>query len=301
VTLPAVGWVGIGTMGAPMAGHLAAAGFTVRVHDVDEAAVASFLAAHPGAAAGSLPELARDSEIVVTMLPDGAVVREVAVGDAGLLAHARPGGVFVDMSSSSPYDTVELARLADEREVAVVDAPVSGGAVRARDGTLAIMVSGDDAAVARAEPLFASLGSTVLRCGTSPGSAHAVKALNNVLSCTGLLVAAEALAVGRRFGLDPEVMIDVFNAGTGRNYATETKFRQFVFSGTHAAGFPLDLMLKDLETAAELTRRAGVDAPLAESCRRSVREALAALGPVDHTFLADWVEERAPGRGEAGS
>jgi 3-hydroxyisobutyrate dehydrogenase len=233
------------------------------------------------------------------MLPNGGIVRDVATGPDGLLAHLRPGSVLVDMSSSSPHDTVELGRLAAERGVAVVDAPVSGGAVRAREGTLAIMVAGDDGAIARVEPLFSRVGSTVLRCGAAVGSAHAVKALNNVLSCTGLLVAAEALAVGRRFGLDPETMIDVFNAGTGRNYATETKFHQFVFSGTHASGFPLDLMLKDLETAAELAERAGVDAQLALDCRRAVREALAELGPVDHTFLVDWVEHHAPGGNDA--
>jgi 3-hydroxyisobutyrate dehydrogenase len=195
------------------------------------------------------------------------------------------------MSSSAPHETVELERLGVEHGVRVIDAPVSGGVARARDGTLAIMAAGEDSALERCEPIFAHLGSHVFRCGPKVGSAHAVKALNNVLSCVGVLAAAEALAVGASFGLDPEVMLDIFNASTGRNNATENKFRQFVLSGTYASGFGLDLMVKDLETAAELARTMGVEAPLSDSCRKLASAALAELGPVDHTYLAAWVEE----------
>jgi 3-hydroxyisobutyrate dehydrogenase len=291
--VPRIGWVGLGRMGLPMAGHLVKAGFELRVADLNAQAVASLLGAHPGAVAAALPELARASDIVVTMLPDGRVVREVAAGEGGLFEGARAGSLLVDMSSSAPHETVELERIGHEHGVQVIDAPVSGGVARARDGTLAIMAAGPDEAVERCETMFSHLGSRVFRCGRKVGSAHAVKALNNVLSCAGLLLAAEALAVGRRFGLDPEVMIDIFNASTGRNNATENKFHQFVFSGTHASGFALDLMVKDVQTAGELARQVGAETPLSDSCCELAAAALAELGAVDHTFLADWVDRSA--------
>jgi len=290
--VPRIGWVGLGRMGMPMAGHVAEAGFELRVHDLSAQAVGAFLEAHPGAVSAALRELAEASDIVVTMLPNGRIVREVAAGSGGLFEGARAGSLLVDMSSSAPHETVELERLGRERGVQVIDAPVSGGVARAREGTLAIMAAGPDEAIERCEAMFSHLGATVFRCGSKVGSGHAVKALNNVLSCAGLLLASEAVTVGRRFGLDPAVMIDIFNASTGRNNATENKFHQFVFSGTYASGFALDLMVKDLETAEELARQVGAETPLSDSCCRLTATALAELGAVDHTFLADWVDAR---------
>jgi len=282
-------------MGTPMAGRLAEAGFALAVNDLNAKATASFLDAHPSARTAELAELARESQLMITMLPNGGVVREVAVGPRGLFESARPGALLVDMSSSAPHQTVELAQLGLQQGVQVIDAPVSGGVARARDGSLAIMVAGEDEDVERCQPVFSHLGSNIFRCGPKVGSGHAVKALNNVLSCVGVLAAAEALTVGAKFGLDPEVMLDIFNASTGRNNATENKFRQFVFSGTFASGFGLDLMVKDLETAAELAQRVSVEAPLSDSCRELASAALADLGAVDHTYLAEWVERRATG------
>jgi 3-hydroxyisobutyrate dehydrogenase len=279
-------------MGTPMAGRLVDAGFSLVVNDASPAAVDGFLEAHPQARGAGLAEVAADSDVVVTMLPNGRIVREVATADDGLFAGAGTGLLLVDMSSSAPHETVELERLGAEHGVQVIDAPVSGGVVRARDGSLAIMAGGAHEAIDRATPLFAHLGSNVFRCGAKAGSGHAVKALNNVLSCAGLIVAGEALGVARRFGLDPEVVLDVFNSGTGRNNATENKFRQFVFSGTHASGFALDLMVKDLETAGELARQVGEEGGLSERTRELASAALAELGQVDHTFLADWADSR---------
>jgi 3-hydroxyisobutyrate dehydrogenase len=279
-------------MGTPMAGRLVEAGFSLVVNDASPAAVDSFLEAHPQARGAGLAEVAAESDVVVTMLPNGRIVREVATADDGLFAGAGTGLLLVDMSSSAPHETVELERLGAESGVQVIDAPVSGGVVRARDGSLTIMAGGADEAIDRAGPLFAHLGANVFRCGAKAGSGHAVKALNNVLSCAGLIVAGEALGVARRFGLDPEIVLDVFNSGTGRNNATENKFRQFVFSGTHASGFALDLMVKDLETAGELARQVGEEGGLSERTRELASIALAELGQVDHTYLADWADSR---------
>ena len=284
-----VGWVGLGKMGRPMAGHLADAGFTLLVNDSDGAAVSAFVELHPAVQGSSLAELAKESEIVITMLPNGRIVRAVAEGEDGLLEHMPPGRLLLDMSSSAPHETVELAALGSKRGVVVADAPVSGGVVRATDGSLAIMVGGDDEAFERCRPLLEHMGSRLFRCGPV-GSGHAMKALNNLLSCIGMLAVGEVLAAGERFGIDPDVMLDTLNASTGKNNATENKVRQFVFSGTHASGFALDLMSKDVDTAVELADRVGVDSPLGRMCRDLTAKALEELGPVDHTFLIDWAE-----------
>ncbi len=284
-----VGWVGLGKMGRPMAGHLADAGFALLVNDRDDAAVRAFLELHPGVRSSPLPELADESEIVITMLPNGRIVREVAIGPGGLLEHMTAGRLLLDMSSSAPHETVELAALATERGILVADAPVSGGVVRAQDGSLAIMVGGDDEAFERCRPLLEHMGTRIFRCGPV-GSGHALKALNNLLSCIGMLAVGEVLAAGERFGIDPEVMLDTLNSSTGKNNATENKVRQFVFSGNHASGFALDLMAKDVDTAIDLAERVGVDSPLGRMCRELTAQALEELGPVDHTFLIDWAE-----------
>ncbi len=284
-----VGWVGLGRMGRPMAGHLAEAGFTLLVNDRVDDAVTAFLELHPGVRSAPLPELARESEIVITMLPNGRIVREVAAGPGGLFEGVQPGHLLLDMSSSAPHETVELAALAAERGVLVADAPVSGGVVRATDGSLAIMVGGDDEAFDRCRPLLEHLGARIFRCGPV-GSGHALKALNNLLSCIGMLAVGEVLAAGERFGIDPEVMLDTLNSSTGKNNATENKVRQFVFSGTHASGFALDLMSKDVDTAIDLAERVGTGIPLGRLCRDLTARALEELGSVDHSYLIDWAE-----------
>lgn len=284
-----VGWVGLGKMGRPMAGRLADAGFALLVNDRDDAAVGAFLELHPGVRSATLPELARESEIVITMLPNGRIVREVATGPGGLLEGAPRGQLLLDMSSSAPHETVELAALGADRGVLVADAPVSGGVLRAQDGSLAIMVGGEDEAFERCRPLLEQLGTRIFRCGPV-GSGHALKALNNLLSCIGMLAVGEVLAAGERFGIDPEVMLDTLNASTGKNNATENKVRQFVFSGSHASGFGLDLMAKDVDTAVDLAERVGADSPLGRMCRELTGRALEELGPVDHTYLIDWAE-----------
>jgi len=153
------------------------------------------------------------------------------------------------MSSSAPHETESLAVIALQHGYGLVDAPVSGGVVRAESGDLSILAGGDSAAIDRCGPLFAVLGRETFQVGPV-GAGHAMKALNNLMSGAGLLLAAETILAGRKYGLAPEVMLDVLNASTGMNHATKTKIAQFVLSGTYASGFALDLMVKDLATAA---------------------------------------------------
>jgi len=162
---------------------------------------------------------------------------------------------------------------------------VSGGVKRALDGTLAIMAGGDPATVGRITPLLAAMGASIFATGPL-GSGHAMKALNNYVSAAGLVAAAEAILVGRRFGLDPAVIVDVLNASTGRNNSTEVKMKQQVLSGDFASGFAMALMAKDLHTAADIARHAGVAAPLAEVCEDLWAQADAKLGAgADHTEI----------------
>lgn len=292
-----VAFVGLGRMGAPMAAHLVDAGFAVRAYDVAPAALAAFGVARPAAfRAASAAEAAAGAEAAITMLPDGAAVRE-AVLEGGMAAALRPGAIVVDMSSSSPVDTRRLGAELAALGIGLVDAPVSGGVKRAEEGKLAIMTGGEPALLARCRPVLAAMGSAIHETGPL-GTGHAMKALNNFVSAAGLVATCEALLVGRRFGLDPGKMVDVLNASTGRNNSTELKARQFILSRSFGSGFSLALMAKDLRTAAELAEHLGVAAPMTREAAELWSEALAALGPAsDHTEIFRFLEALGDRRG----
>ena len=286
VTPPAVGFVGLGVMGRPMAARVAAAGHPLHLLDLDPGRAAA--AAHDLAAAHAATpaRLAAQSEFVVTMLPTSAAVAEALSGADGLLAGLRPGAILIDMTSGDPTETRRLATLVAEAGATLIDAPVSGGVPRARTGDLAIMAGGDPAAIARAEPLLRAMGSTVTPTG-GVGTAHAMKALNNLVSAGGFLLGIEALLIGQRFGLDPALMVDVLNASTGMSNSSQKKFKQFVLSRSFDAGFGLDLMVKDLGIALGVARDTGTPAPLSALVRELWAAAQSALGPgQDHTAAA---------------
>lgn len=286
----AVGFVGIGNMGWPMAARLVEAGFAVQAADDRRAQVDAFVQQVGGTAADSLPALASASDLVITVLPTSAAVGTVL---DEILPHLRPGAVVLDMTSGEPAATRRLAARVAEAGGAMVDAPVSGGVSRARTGQLAIMAGGDDAAVERARPALDAMGSSLLRTG-GVGTAHAMKALNNLASAGSFLIGIEALLIGRRFGLDPGVMVDVLNASTGMSNSSQKKFCQFVLSRRFDSGFGLDLMVKDLGIALGVARDTGTAAPFAALCRELSAAAQALLGPgADHTEFAKLSERLA--------
>jgi 3-hydroxyisobutyrate dehydrogenase len=297
---PHVGFVGLGRMGRPMASRLVRAGFSVTGFDVDRSVAQRFASETAAAIAVSPAQLGAASDVVITMVANGEVVREVILGassaakkEVPLIDSLRPGAIVIDMSSSAPTGTRRLGADLAARSVALLDAPVSGGVVRAEAGTLSIMAGGDPTTIARCRPLFDAMGERVFATGPL-GSGHAMKALNNLVSAAGLLAAAEALLVGRRFGLDPNVMIDVFNASTARNNSTENKFKQFVFSRRFSSGFPLALMVKDLATALDLAEATATPAPFGARCRELWSTAAAQLeGGADHTAVVQWLERLA--------
>jgi 3-hydroxyisobutyrate dehydrogenase len=292
-----IGFIGIGQMGNPMAHNLARAGFRLVIADANPDAVKRFAATVPCEAPPDLAALGRRCSVVITMLPDGRAVREVVLGTSGngVAAGLGPASVLIDMSSSSPVGTRELGEELAARGIAFIDAPVSGGVKRARDGSLAIMVGGDEATRERCRPLFEALGKHVFATGPL-GSGHAMKALNNYVSAAGFAAAAEAVVAGSRFGLDPGVIVNVINASSGRNNSTETKFAQYIFPRTFDSGFSLGLMVKDLRIALEVARASAMPAPLGEACLDVWSRAEQAVGgTADHTAVIQFWERLVAG------
>lgn len=273
-----VGFVGLGRMGNPMAANLAGAGFRVIAYDQDAGALRR-LSAATGCTEATDPADFAPADAVVTMLPNGRIVREVMLDWAGGIGgHLRAGSAVVDMSSSDPIGTRELGERLGQLDVVLVDAPVSGGVPKAADGTLSIMLGGDDdGTIARVLPVIEAMSARIFRTGTL-GSGHAMKALNNFVAAAGFAAGCEAINAGKAFGLDPAVMVDVLNASTGRSFNTETTFVDEVLTGRYATGFALGLMTKDVGIAADLTEGVGVPAPLCALVADRLREAAGALG-----------------------
>lgn len=285
-----IGFIGLGRMGQPMVERLTAAGYVVAGYDSSEAAVNSLRHLEAFTPVQSPAGAADGAAAVILMLPDSSVVSDVVL-DKGLLAAMAPGSVLVDMGSSDPRKTQALAAQAAAAEVAFVDAPVSGGVAGAAAGRLTIMVGGDADAFSRVQPLLSTMGSRVLHCGPV-GAGDAVKALNNLLSATHLLVTSEAMEAARRFGLDPATVLDVINTSSGRSGSTENKWPNFILPGTYDSGFALRLMLKDMRTALDLAQ--SVETPH-ELSRRAVElwsDAAEKLDPAaDHTEIARWLRQ----------
>jgi 3-hydroxyisobutyrate dehydrogenase len=273
--------IGLGNMGIPMGACLIRAGYQVTGFDLSAAAREAFRAAG-GRVATDAAEAVKAAEVVITLLPDGKIVRAAL---EPLKKDIKPGAVIMEMSSSEPIATRELGHGFIAAGFEFIDAPVSGGVKRATDGTLAIMVGGDAGTIERVNGVLSAMGRSIFRTGKL-GSGHAMKALNNYVSAAGLIAAVEATNIGEKFGLDPNLMADILNASTGRNNTTEVKLKQFIISKAFSAGFPLKLMAKDVRTADSLGRALGVPTPLADRCADLWDDAAKSLGDkADHTAI----------------
>jgi len=280
-----LGFIGIGNMAA----NLLKAGFEVAVADARPGRAAQFAREIGGRAAHDAADAAKGAEAVITILPTSAEVAEVM---AAIKPALTPGALVIEMSSGAPGVTKKLAEELGGG-VALIDCPVSGGVPRARSGELAILAGGAAADLDRAGPVLRAMGTSIHHCG-AVGAGQAMKALNNLVSAGGFLIGVEALLIGRKFGLDPTLMVDVLNASTGMNNSTQKKFKQFVLSRRFDAGFGLDLMTKDLSIALEVGRASGTATPFAALCREIWASAAAVLGPgQDHTALARFSEQLA--------
>lgn len=277
--------IGLGNMGRPMAACLTRAGYDVTGFDLSADAREKF-SAEGGKAAESAAAAVKTAEAVITLLPDGKIVRAAV---EGFMGHLKQGAVVIDMSSSAPLGTRTLGEEVIKAGFEFVDAPVSGGVKRAIDGSLAIMAGGAGSTIDRIDPVLAAMGKSIFRTGPL-GSGHAAKALNNYVSAAGLAAAAEAVAIAEKFGLEPNVLVDVLNASTGRNNSTENKLKQFIISNSFASGFSMALMAKDIRTADNLAHDIGVPAPLADQVADMWDAALKVLGQnADHTEIGKYL------------
>jgi len=288
-----ISFIGIGAMGSPMAACLLRKGFDVTVFDVSTARTEAFVALHGGRAATCIKSACAHADVIVMILPNSQVVQEVLFGPEGIAPVLKAGVCVIDMTSGVPSVTVALNKRLARQEVVYFDAPVSGAVTRARAGDLTIMAGGQDHEVEPVMPVLTAMG-TVTRTGDI-GSGDAMKALNNLVSCGGYLIGIEALLIGSRFGLDPSKMLDVLNTSTGMNNSTQKKFGQYVLSRKFDSGFPIHMMLKDLNNATDMAHALGVTAPFSQLCRDLWAGASMMLGPqVDHTALA-WLSEAMAG------
>ena len=279
--------IGLGNMGLPMSACLAKAGFDVLGFDVSKDARERYAKAGLAVAPDAGSAVA-EAVVVITLLPNGKIVRAAI---DGLRPALRAGTVVIDMSSSEPMGTRALGEELIAAGFAFIDAPVSGGVRRAVDGTLAVMAGGDDKTIDRVTRVLAAMGRNIFRTGPL-GSGHAVKALNNYVSAAGLAATVEALAVAKRFGVDPGTFADVLNASSGRNNTTELKLKQFIIPESYTSGFSLALMAKDIRTADALARELGVPMPLGERVTQLWNEAEEKVGgAMDHTAFNEYIAD----------
>jgi len=229
---------------------------------------------------------------VITMVPNGEVVRDLVAGPEGLLAGFRPGSLLLDTSSSEPWLTHESGRLLAERGVAMVDAPVSGAQWGAEQAELVFMVGGDSIDVARVRPLLDVMGRAVFHLGPL-GAGHAMKCLNNLITSVNFIALAEGLVIGKRYGLDPSVMTDVLNESTGMSWVSQTHVKKRIISRAFDDPFKLALMLKDIGIATELGRTAQLPTPISALTQQLWRAAALANDPdASVSAMARWVEQQ---------
>lgn len=287
-----IAFIGLGNMGVPMAARLVAKGFALSLYDRRPEAARAHAAAHGGRFAATLADAARGADAAICMLPDDAAVRDVVLGDGGLASSLTAGATIIDMSTSDPHATVEIGGEVAKKNIAYVDAPVMGGVVFARDATLDVMAGGSNEDIERCVPVFSALGRQVFRCG-GLGSGHALKTLANYVNACALVNLIEALAVGRKFGLESATMADALvQMCTGRQHPLEKKVIPQVLTHKFATGMALGLIAKDVSIAATFGRSIGAMTPLADRVCEIWKEAEAKIGAkADQTEVARLWEE----------
>jgi 3-hydroxyisobutyrate dehydrogenase len=288
-----IGFVGLGVMGFPMAGHLAAAGFDVTCFDANPAMRERMHHAWPLTnVVDELADVGAASDVVITMLPDGEHVRQVAVEPGGLVEAMPPGSILLDCSSAQPWLTLTTARELGSNGIDVVDAPVSGAQWGAEAAELVFMVGGSERNVERVRPLLELLGRATFHVGPI-GSGHVMKCINNAITAMTFLATAEGLVLGTRAGLDPAAMNAVLNESTGGSWITLNHVEPRILSRTFDDPFRLELMVKDIAIATQLGHDLGLPLPFVTLCETLYRAADREAGPGQSlSELVRWVERQ---------
>jgi 2-hydroxy-3-oxopropionate reductase len=284
-----VGFIGLGIMGKPMAKNLIEAGHELVVYNRTQEK-AEELAGDGATVAGNPREVAEQSDVIITMLPDSPQVEEALVGGDGILEGIKEGALVVDMSTISPVVTEELAAKAAEKGASMLDAPVSGGDVGAIEGTLSIMVGGSEEDFERARPLFEAMGKTVTHVGES-GAGQVVKAANQIVVALTIEAVSEALVLGSKGGVAPEKILDVLGGGLAGNKVMEVK-REKMLTHSFDPGFRIELHHKDLGIALAAGREYGVTLPVTAIVDQMLQDLrMRGRGDRDHSALLTLIED----------
>lgn len=292
---PAIGFVGLGVMGAPMVSHLNRHGYSVTLHDVQHEQTEA-LAARLGDRARAVRtprEVAAVSDIVITMLPHGGIVQAVTFGEDGLAAGFKPGSLLLDTSSAEPWLTQDTAKRLATQGVSVVDAPVSGAQWGAEAANLVFMVGGSVDDLERVRPVLTCMGSSIFHLGAL-GAGHSMKCINNLITAITLTATAEGLTIGKACGLDPEAMVKVMNVSTSGSWISQTHIEQRVLSRRFDDPFKLELMLKDMGIANALAREQHIPAPVSGLGYQLWQAASRAAGEgASVSEIVRWIEQMA--------
>ena len=286
-----IGFVGLGIMGKPMSMNLLKAGYELMVYDINSEAVKEVVKA--GATACSSPkDVAAKTEIIITMLPNSPHVKKVVLGENGVLQGVKPGSIIIDMSSIAPLVSKEVAAKAAEFKVTMIDAPVSGGEPKAIDGTLSIMVGGDQATFDHCYPILTKMGKSVVLCG-GIGAGNTTKLANQIIVALNIAALSEALVLGTKAGVNPEVIYNAIRGGLAGSTVMDAK-TPMMLNGNFKPGFKIDLHIKDLANAIDTAHEVGVPLPLTSQ----VMEILQALkidgkGQNDHSSIIQFYEKLA--------
>ena len=286
-----VGYIGLGIMGKSMARNILKAGFPLTVHNRSRAAVAELV--EEGALAAASPaEVAAQVEVVFTNLPDSPDVEQVALGDGGILEGARPGLIFVDNSTIKPATARKIAEKMAERGVQALDAPVSGGDIGARNGTLSIMVGGDAAALEKVRPVLEAVGKTITHIG-GPGAGQIAKAANQVMVAAQMVAMGELLILAQKAGADPRKVVEAIKGGAAQCWTLDVKPPR-LFSGNRQPGFKARMQAKDLNIVLDTAREYGVPLP-ATAVNSQLFNAMLAegLGELDNSAVIEIIERLA--------
>jgi 3-hydroxyisobutyrate dehydrogenase len=263
---PRIAFIGLGNMGGPMATNLVAAGFPVTVYDLNKDAVTE-LERHGAASASSATEAVQNADVVISMLPNGEIVKSLYMGKNGLLGHLKPGALVIDSSTIAADDARKVAQAAKAAGIRMIDAPVSGGTAAAQAGTLTFICGGDEADVEAARPILQAMGKNIFHAGAS-GAGQVGKICNNMLLAVHMIGTAEALNMGARQGLDPKVLSEIMKASSGNNWSLQVYnpypgvMENVPSSHGYQGGFMVNLMAKDLGLAQELASKSHSSIPM---------------------------------------
>ena len=284
-----IGFIGLGIMGKPMSKNLLKAGYPLTVFDFNTAAVEE-VAACGATAATSSREVAANSDVVITMLPNSPHVKSAVCGEGGVLEGAKPGTILIDMSSIAPLASQEIQQACAAKGVRMIDAPVSGGEPKAIDGSLSIMVGGDREVFDQVYDLLMVMGGSAVYCG-GIGAGNTTKLANQVIVALNIAAVSEAFLLAAKAGVDPEMVFQAIRGGLAGSTVMEAKV-PMILAGNYKPGFKIDLHIKDLNNVLETGHAVGAPLPLTAAVMEMLQTLRAdGCGQNDHSAIARYYEK----------